>query len=78
VGPGFKSTSRLAAASLPVMLDILKTNRQPVLDALQKYRKRIEAMENLLTEGDFSTLSGMLSAGAEGYQSLVHSPDPNI
>jgi prephenate dehydrogenase len=75
VGPGFRSTSRLAATSLPVMLDVLQTNRQPVLEALHRFRTRVEVLENLLTEGDFSALSGLLASAAQCHQSLVRTPD---
>jgi prephenate dehydrogenase len=71
VGPGFRSTSRLAAASLPVMLDILRTNRQPVIEALQRFRSQLEVVENSLIEGNFTALSGLLAVAAGRHQALV-------
>jgi prephenate dehydrogenase len=73
IGPGFRSTSRLAPASLPVMLDILRTNRQPVLEALHRYQSQLDVFEKYLTEGDFTELSGLLAAGARCHQSLMQS-----
>jgi len=71
IGPGFRSTSRLAPSSLSVMLDILRTNRQPVLEALQRFQTQVEAIEKSLAEGDFPELSRLLADGARRYQSLV-------
>jgi prephenate dehydrogenase len=71
IGPGFRSTSRLAAASLTVMLDILRTNRQPVLEALHRFQTQVETVEGLLSEGDFKALSDLLTAAAVRHQSLV-------
>ena len=71
IGPGFRSTSRLAPSSLSVMLDILRTNRQPVLEALQRFQTQVEAIEKSLAEGDFTELSQLLADGARCYQSLV-------
>jgi len=71
IGPGFRSTSRLALASLPVMLDILRTNRQPVLEALHRYRNQVEVFEKYLSEGDFTELSSLLAAGARRRQTLM-------
>jgi prephenate dehydrogenase len=71
VGPGFRSTSRLAAASLPVMLDILKTNRQPVLEALHSFQSQVGEIEKCLAEGDFTGLASLLAAAAQRHQALV-------
>jgi prephenate dehydrogenase len=71
IGPGFRSTSRLAPASLSVMLDILRTNRQPVLEALQRFQTQVEGIEKSLAEGDFTELSHLLADGTRRYQSLV-------
>ena len=38
IGPGFQSTSRLAASEITMMMDILATNQEQVLTALARYR----------------------------------------
>jgi prephenate dehydrogenase len=73
IGTGFRSTSRLAPSSLSVMLDILRTNRQPVLEALQRYQTQVEAIEKSLAEGDFTKLSRLLADGTRRHQFLVQS-----
>jgi prephenate dehydrogenase len=57
VGPGFRSTSRLAGSSTSMMLDILKTNRAPVLAALRQVRMRIDHLETLLADADEADLA---------------------
>jgi prephenate dehydrogenase len=78
MGPGFRSTSRLASASRPVMLDILRTNRQPVLEALRRFRDRIDVFDQLLSSGDFSALSDLLASAAQQHQSLVQQAEIKV
>jgi len=48
---GFRDTSRLAASNVTMMLDILTTNRDAVLEVAEAYRKHLDALI------DFDTLS---------------------
>jgi len=48
MGPGFQSTSRLAASDTTMMMDILTTNREPVLKALARYRNVLDKFEMAL------------------------------
>jgi prephenate dehydrogenase len=47
---GFRDTSRLAASSLDMMLDILLTNRAPVEDALDTFERQITRARALLDD----------------------------
>ncbi len=76
VGPGYRSTSRLAESSLTMMMDILKTNQEPVLEALQKFHSRLDTLEKMLAAGDYPALAGLLDSGAQNHRSLVRSTDP--
>jgi prephenate dehydrogenase len=49
---GFRDTSRLAASSLDMMLDILLTNREPVLSALDSFEAKIAEVRDLLDDPD--------------------------
>jgi prephenate dehydrogenase len=73
IGPGYRSASRLAAASPSIMLDILQTNRQPVLEALRCFRSQIERVEALLAEPDFTALSDLLMTTAQHHANLMQS-----
>jgi prephenate dehydrogenase len=64
VGPGFLSTTRLAASSTPMMLDILLTNRQNILEAARRFRQSFEFLEGLLDAGDEEALSSLLEQGS--------------
>jgi prephenate dehydrogenase len=64
VGPGFLSTTRLAGSSTPMMLDILLTNRQNVLEAARRFRQSFESLEGLLDAGDEEALSNLLEQGS--------------
>ena len=71
IGPGFRSTSRLASSSLTMILDILRTNRPLVLEAVRRFRDHLEVVENSLNEGDFAALSDLLAEAARRHQSLL-------
>jgi len=71
VGPGFRSTARLAGSSLEMMGDILATNQMPILEALQKVRQRLEKFESLLEYSQFEDLQRLLSEGRNQYHTLV-------
>jgi prephenate dehydrogenase len=51
VGPGFASTTRLAGSNTRMMLDILRTNRKAVVEAVRRTRREIDSLE-LLLSGD--------------------------
>jgi prephenate dehydrogenase len=71
VGPGFRSTSRLAGSSLDMMLDILETNRLNILEGLQGLRGRLEMIESLLASGDELGLQVLLGEGLKNYRELI-------
>ncbi len=56
IGPGFRSTTRLAASNPAMMLDILLTNREPVLQALARFRAQLDALESALCAGEENAL----------------------
>ena len=70
VGPGFRSTARLAPSSRQMMLDVLKTNRGNILESLEALEARLEALKEALQTGDFLQLEYLLAQGAEQYAAL--------
>ena len=60
IGPGFRSTVRLAGSHPAMMLDILATNRTPVLQALARYRAALDDLETAL-RGDEAALHARLT-----------------
>jgi prephenate dehydrogenase len=71
VGPGFRSTSRLAGGFTPMMLDVLLSNRENVLEAAGRFRKELDALESALRLGDESALRAGLERSARQYSELV-------
>jgi prephenate dehydrogenase len=59
---GFRDTSRLAASDLEMMRDILLTNREPVLQSLQRAQARLGQLESALRDEDVAALMAALQA----------------
>lgn len=57
---GFRDTSRLAGSSVPMMADILITNRPAVLAALRSYQNDLGRLTELLENGDEAGLAELL------------------
>jgi prephenate dehydrogenase len=68
VGPGFKSTSRLAGTSSSMMLGVLQSNRENVLDALHGMQRQLVEIEAALAASDFTKLESLLSEAQSAYQ----------
>jgi prephenate dehydrogenase len=73
VGPGFTSTTRLAASSADMMLDILLTNRKNVLEASRRFRDILEMTESLLSQADEGALFKALKTGSDSREVLLAS-----
>lgn len=58
---GFRDTSRLAASDVNMMLDILLTNRGPLLETLARYRDELEALMALVEAGEAEALRARLT-----------------
>jgi prephenate dehydrogenase len=68
VGPGFKSTSRLAGTSSSMMLGVLQSNRENVLHALQALQGQLNEIESSLLSNDFSKLESLLDQAQTKHQ----------
>lgn len=71
VGPGLRSTVRLAPSPWVMMGDILATNRENVLAGLRGMRERLGEIETLLERGDYDGLQHSLAEGARNYAALM-------
>jgi prephenate dehydrogenase len=71
IGPGWRSSARLAATSAVMMLDIIRTNRANILEALQGYRCRLEKLEALIALEDDEVLSTWMVEQAAVYAELI-------
>jgi len=71
VGPGFKSTSRLAGTASSMMLGVLQSNRENVLNALHELQNQLAEIESALSSDDFSKLESILNEAQKKYQSFT-------
>lgn len=58
---GFRDTSRLAASDITMMLDIIATNREPILAALRQARGQLARLEQCLDAQDLDSLQAILA-----------------
>jgi prephenate dehydrogenase len=73
VGPGLRSTFRLAASPVSMMTDILITNRANVLTGLRIFQDNLAQLEKLLQENVPGNLQEFLEAGRFSYLELMES-----
>jgi prephenate dehydrogenase len=71
LGPGFKSTSRLAGTSSSMMLGVLQTNRENVLTALHGMQNRLSEIETALSSSNTFQLESLLNEAQSKYLSLI-------
>lgn len=70
LGPGFRSTSRVAASDPGVMLDILQTNADEILAALGRLSPQLALLEAALRRGDWDALRLQLEAASRLRQGI--------
>ncbi len=71
VGSGFRSTSRLAGTPSSMMMGILKSNRDQILNAMQNYRSSLNEMETALRNEDYAALEALLSQSRASYHAII-------
>jgi prephenate dehydrogenase len=71
IGPGFKSASRLAGTSSSMMLGVLKSNQENVLNVLHGLQIQLAEVESALTKKDFSKLETILNEAQSKYQAFT-------
>lgn len=69
IGPGFRSTSRLASTPSSMMMDILKTNSDNIVKTIDEFLEEMERMRDLLVQGDFNELQERLDQAADHFRS---------
>lgn len=76
IGPGFRSTTRVAATPAEVMVDVLKTNQDNILDSLNAFRQSLDRLEESITQEDFPALKSELDRSAAHQRELLSSSPP--
>lgn len=71
IGPGFRSTSRLAGTPSSMMLGVLQSNDDNVLDALGRLQDQIVLLKSALIKDNLAQLKTTLDSAHTHYQELV-------
>ena len=71
IGPGFRSTTRLAGTPSHMMLDILKSNRENIINSIQQFRNSLDEIESALQDENYTQLELLLNQSRATYQSLT-------
>ena len=71
VGPGFKSTSRLADTPSSMMLGVLQSNRENVLKALAELQEQVTEIKTALLSEDSAKLEAILKEAQSKYQKFT-------
>lgn len=71
IGPGFRSTSRLAGTPSHMMMGILKSNRDNVLSVIQSFRKSLDEIESALRDENYSVLENILNQSRASHLTLT-------
>jgi prephenate dehydrogenase len=67
IGPGFKSTSRLAGTSASMMAGVLQSNRENVLEALSRFLGHLAELQSALIASDAPALHKILNRSQSSY-----------
>lgn len=65
---GFRDTSRLSGSGPEMFLDIVRTNREAILEQLYAYRGQLQEVIHLLQEGDDEAVRSWMAARHEEHQ----------
>jgi prephenate dehydrogenase len=71
IGPGFLSTSRLAATPSGMMMGILKSNRDNVLEAIRSFQTSLKEIESALEGEAYAELEDLLDQSRSNHQSIT-------
>ena len=71
IGPGFRSSIRLAGTPSSMMLGVLLSNRDKVMDALRSLQDQLSKIESALQQNDSNQLKSILDTAQNHFQSLI-------
>ena len=74
VGTGFRSTIRLAGTPSQMMMGVLKSNRENILNTIQTFCSSLNEITFALQKEEYTQLELLLNQSHTIYQSLVSNP----
>jgi prephenate dehydrogenase len=78
VGPGFRSTTRIAGSAPSIMADILSINRKNILNALDQYQAYLDRFRDILEKEDLNALVHMLEQSNLHHKNLLEKSDQKV
>jgi len=71
IGPGFRSSIRLAGTPSSMMLGVLTSNRDQVINKIHNFQKQLSIIESTLEQNDTNQLKTILDNAQDHFQSLI-------
>jgi prephenate dehydrogenase len=71
IGPGFRSTSRLAATPSRMMMGILKSNRDNVLEAIRSFQSSLKEIESALEGEAYTELEDLFDQSRSNHHAIA-------
>ena len=72
-GTGFRSTTRIAATPSSIMLDVLETNQENILEQLERFRNLLDDFTQMLSSGEYAAMKMALDESTSKKQELTAS-----
>jgi prephenate dehydrogenase len=70
IGSGFRSTSRLAGTPSSMMLGVLKSNRENIINAIKQFQHSLCEFESALDNENYAELETLLNEARNSYLTL--------
>jgi prephenate dehydrogenase len=71
IGPGFRSTARLAGTPSRMMMGILQSNRDNASSEIQTFRASLDEIESALKDENYTKLENILNGSRNSYLALT-------
>jgi prephenate dehydrogenase len=71
VGPGLRSTTRIAASSPEMMTDIILTNQEAILTQLSHFQAQLSSLQQLIGSGTAQEIREGLAEGQTRYHQII-------
>jgi prephenate dehydrogenase len=72
IGPGFRSTSRLAGTPSSMMLGVLQSNADNVITSIASFRQSLEILESALRSDNKDALQSALDQSCNHYNAIIN------
>ncbi len=71
IGPGFRSAARLADTPASMMMGVLQSNRDNILNSIRSFQNSLVEIESALQNENYSQLEGILKRSRGSYHALI-------